>query len=98
MDGVPHEATTPEELPTPRQDSPPAGTSRQQGSADRPRSASNDQGGFQWDAMGSVAADSEPVDPIWGQLMSGDESPKKSPEAKPATIVNRSVNSTAGST
>jgi len=98
MDGVPHEATTPEELPTPRQDSPPAGTSRQQGSADRPRSASNNQGGFQWDAMGSVAADSEPVDPIWGQLMSGDESPKKSPEAKPATIVNRSVNSTAGST
>jgi outer membrane protein TolC len=100
MDGVPHEATTPEELPTPRQSSPPAGTTGQQGTPARLRTASNNQGGFEWGAMGSVADDSEPQDPIWGQLMSGDDSQGKSrPGAKPAvpgSIVNRSVNSTAG--
>lgn len=98
MDGVPHEATTPEELPTPRQDSSPAGATGQQGSPTRLRTASNNQGGFQWGEMGSVADDSEPEDPIWGQLMSPDDSPSKSrPAAKTAAIVNRSINGTGGS-
>jgi hypothetical protein len=48
--------------------------------------------------MGSVADDSEPEDPIWGQLMSPDDSPSKSqPAAKPAAIANRSINGTGGS-
>lgn len=100
MDGVPHEATTPEELPTPRQDSPPAGATGQQGTPARLRTASSNQGGFQWGAMGSVVDDSEPQDPIWGQLMSGDDSQSKSrPGVKltsPSAIANRSVDRTMG--
>ena len=100
MDGVPHEATTPEELPTPRQDSPPAGATGQQGSPARLRTASNNQGGFQWGAMGSVADDSEPagsdLGPVDVRRRFAEQVATGAPNDVARTIVNRSVNSTGG--
>ena len=52
MDGVPHEATTPEELPAPDRILPPAGATGQQGGPTRLRTASNGRGGFEWGPLG----------------------------------------------
>jgi outer membrane protein TolC len=70
MDGVPHEATTPEELPTPEAHMSPAGSA--QGRSPTParlQMASTAQGGFEWGPLGLKDGDIETQDPVWSDSM-----------------------------